>query len=558
MTDGCWVQFWDDEKCLGATLRFDAANGSLSVPDLDDYTQSDGSKEGDEPDSLVTGTRAWLVVYKDDDFDGTQAMFGPNTKVDDLDAYGVGGNISSFKLYDTRPSWFEESTTGAPTVPVSDSGPVSPDTVNKFFRTVVSAGFALIPRIGGALGALVRGLWPETGTRDEIWGCFQNYLNQVIAGVYWQITYEFLNDNLTNLFEAADLYIKTSEDDPEKKRMTFFNLYTEVNNNQAYYIDTTAPEKRLYFLVPFATLRLATLREEYEHYDYYYGSPPSEGEVARMVADIQSAITEYTTLLSDARTRILQRRDEMIVVEDDDVLIDFYYGKRMSMAEPETLDSRRHYAENVRNQLALKLDEYIAVSQLWPHFDPGVTSPVTPPILNYVAGPMGYFWYGVPDFSQVADADSRITAIKMWTNSDGANPAFQSGLETYIDGVGQGRVGGTNDVTPNHIELTADEVITEVGGRATLRYLQFKANDGEQVSAGDPASGGSDFAYVPLPTLANARMTGVSGSAGLGPTEPAVYAAVKAIAVHWTGELPFDTETVPELAAQRAHAALED
>jgi hypothetical protein len=44
------------------------------------------------------------VVYKDDNYEGRNAMFGPNTEVADLDDYDMGGNISSFKMFDTRPS----------------------------------------------------------------------------------------------------------------------------------------------------------------------------------------------------------------------------------------------------------------------------------------------------------------------------------------------------------------------------------------------------------------------------------------------------------------------
>jgi len=544
MSDGCWIQFWDDKNCTGATLRFDEDTGSGArlVSDLDDYQQSDGDKEGNEPDSLVTGSRAWLVVYKDDDFGGSEAMFGPNTRVDVLDDYGFGGNISSFKLYDYRPSWFNETTAGSAVAYEANDESINAQTVNNLFRTVVGAALTLIPGVGSALSILVRGLWPDVDNRDQVWGAFQNYLNQSIAGVYWQLSYEYLNDTLESLYKAAEDFVEISEDAHQAKTDAFKNLYNEVNNNESYFVDEQTPEKRFSFLVPFATLRLATLQENLRNYAYYYGSEPSQAEVDRLTAEIKESIDLYLGLLTDARTRILGHRDQMIFVEDDNYLIDLYSGKRTMMSEPDTLDSRRYYAENVLNKLALRLDEHMAVSQLWPHFDPDVTTPVEPPVLTWIDGPMGYYWYEVPDFSQMA-GDGQISRIDLWTYSDGPNPEQQNGLELYIDGVGKGRVGGEGG-RQSTLDLTSNETVVEVSGNSTLRYLRFFSDTGKEVSAGDPYYS-VNFTFALLPDTANGRLIGVSGSAGKTPDDPVAFANVKAIAAHWRCELPFDTESLP-------------
>lgn len=551
MSDGCWVQFWDDKNCTGATLRFDAESGTLLVSNLDDFIQSDGKKEGDEPDSLVTGSRAWLAVYKDDDFEGGAAMFGPNTRVDDLDVYDFGGNISSFKLYDTRPSWFNDTVTGNPVAYETNDGPVSAATVNNLFRTVVAAALTLIPTIGSGLSILVRGLWPDVNNRDQVWGSFQNYLNQSIAGVYWQLSYEFLNDTLESLFKAADDFLSIADDAHQAKADAFKNLYNEVNNNESYFVNKEAPEKRFSFLVPFATLRLATLQENLRNYAYYYGSEPSQAEVDRLTSEIRASIDLYQGLLGDARDRILNRRVQLIVT-DDDYLIDLYNGRRTVMYEPKTLDSRRIYAETVWNELALRLDQHIAVSQLWPHFDPEVTGPVQPPVLEYVTGPKGYFWYDIPDFSQVAE-DGKITRVDLWTYTGGPNPPQQNGLELYIDGAGRGRVGGEGG-TQTTLDLASDEVVVDISGTVDLRYLRFTSNLGNEVAAGTSA-GADDFQFAALPGTINARVVGVSGSAGGYPGDPASFYNVKAISAHWRCELPLDSEGVPRSApATRAEA----
>lgn len=550
MSDGCWVQFWDDTNCAGATLRFDAEAGTLFVSNLDDYTQSDGSKEGNEPDSLATGSRAWLVVYKDDDFDGTMKMFGPNTQINDLDAYDVGGNISSFQLYDYRPSWFNEDTTGAPFAYEAADGEINAQTINNLFRTVVGAALTLIPGVGSGLSILVRGLWPDVDNRDQVWGSFQNYLNQSIAGVYWQLSYEYLNDTLESLFKAAEDFVTISEDDHQAKVNAFINLYNEVNNNESYFVDEQTPEKRFSFLVPFATLRLATLQENLRNYAYYYGSEPSQAEVDRLTAEIQQSIALYIKLLGDARIRILTHRDQMIFVEDDSYLIDLYTGMRSVMYDHKTLDSRRYYSENVLNKLALRLDEHIAVSQLWTHFDPTVTTPAEPVVLTYDQGPIGYYWYDVPGFSQKAGAGQAITRVDMWTYNEGPNPEQQNGLELYIDGVGQGRVGGAGG-RQSTLQLSAGETVVKINGASSLRDLRFFSSTGHEVLAGDPYYG-VDFTWEPLAGSVNGRVVGISGSAGKTPDEPEAFATVRAIVGHWQCELPFDEESLP--ASFKRHA----
>lgn len=87
----------------GATLSI---NGPIDVPDLNAYEFSNGRKGGDEPDSLVMGPLSWIQVFTDDDYRGDVAYFYPDQQVPDLDEYGVGGDMDSFKLFDSRPSWF--------------------------------------------------------------------------------------------------------------------------------------------------------------------------------------------------------------------------------------------------------------------------------------------------------------------------------------------------------------------------------------------------------------------------------------------------------------------
>lgn len=102
-TDNCWVKFFDGEDMDGATFT---SYGPINVPDFDVYKFSNGNKGGDEPDSLIMGPMAWLQVYTDKNYGGDTAYFYPGDGIEELDEYGVGGDIESYRLYDSRPGGF--------------------------------------------------------------------------------------------------------------------------------------------------------------------------------------------------------------------------------------------------------------------------------------------------------------------------------------------------------------------------------------------------------------------------------------------------------------------
>lgn len=538
MTDGCWVQFWDDDGCKGATLRFDAEGSVLAVGNLDDYTQSDGSKEGNEPDSLETGSRAWLIVYKDAAYGGKNVGFGPNSRIDDLDDYGMGGNISSFRLYDYRPPLFVDAGKGAPTAIESD-GYVNAETVNGFFRTVVASAVTLIPGVGSALSTLVKGLWPDAGNKDQTWASYQNYVNQAVAGVYWQMTYESLNDALESLYISARNYVDTSEADPSFKSENFINLYSLVNTYEPFFIDDTVPEKRFSFLVPFATLRLLTLRENLQNFSYYYGSSPSEETQASLKQEIQNSIKHYRKLLNSARDQIIERRGNMIVTVDNS-LIDLYNGYR-SITTPD-YDVEKTYRKTVENQLALALDIHNAIGQLWNYCDPDVAipDPIPPPTLEYATGPFGlYQQWRYPDYQEFDQeaTNGQITRVEMW-----ARPDMVAGFELYISGIGQGRVGGEGE---EHVVLAmaggeridqANGFVDSSGQYPFIKALGFTTNAGHSVQAGgygDPNRGHTYIDVKPLNGSVDTRLIGLSGEQREGDN-------LKVITFHWQCELAFD------------------
>lgn len=526
MTDGCWVQFWDDDAFQSATLRFD---GPKSVNNLDDYTQSDGDKEGDEPDSLKTGSRTWLIVYKDRDYGGKQASFGPNTEVSDLDDYGLGGNISSFKLFDSRPASFTESKTGGPFATEVNDPTVNADTVNNLLRTAVSTALGLIPVIGGTISSLVSGLWPDVDNTEQLWASEQNYINQVVAGVYWQLTYEKLDERLESLYDAAKRFADTPETQKDSKVDNFTNLFDTVNNDAAYFVDKQNPESKLGFFLPYATLRLATLRENLQHYTYYHDEPLTEEYRVALTIEIRNLIAEYQQLLVTARDRIITRRLELIVVQEDSrdvyLVVDLFNGWRGVTSNRTKADWHlAQYKDWVRNVVAMKLDLSNAVSQLWAWFDPDQAMPVTAPEIDYATGPYGEY-QGTTGFDHRAGGRT-LTQLSMWSGS------LIDALQVSFDGVAQAKAGGNNGALQS-LSLSASAVVQAVNGYETglVNQLTFTTNDGRTLSGG---TGGTNpnalFDNPPLPGSSATWLTGISGEAKSGSSSTD---NVKAVTFHW-------------------------
>lgn len=550
MSDGCWVQFWDHDDFQipstptnpnpphNPTIRFEAKNGPLLVNNLDDHKQSDGDKAGDEPDSLRTGSRSWLVVYKDKDFKGHNASFGPNSEIPDLDVYGMGGNISSFELFDSLPPGFVDSSRlASSTASEIDNSPVSAQTVNNIFRAVVAESISHIPVLGGALGVVISGLWPDVNNRDQVWGSYQNYLNQAIAGVYWQMTYENLNDTLRSLHKTAKAFVDTSADDRKFKVDNFRALYDLVNDTESYFIDEQVPEKRYMFLAPFASLRLATLREMLENFEFYNFNGPTDLTQEQLQVELRASIDLYRRLMGEARERILHTRRQKIVnsemgVSNTNYIVDYYSGYVAKNDESDREFRKEQYADGVISRLALALDTHNAIGQLWEYFDPKVAGPAQPPTLSYATGPYG--WYqNVEKFSQIAKG-GRITELALWTGT------LVDALEVTIDGVAQGRVGGKGGGGLRTLKLAADERIVSARGYQTglINALAFTSSKGNVLEGGqDGGVSTRRFEVQPLEGALNTRLIGLTGMAGVGSGGDD---NLKAITFCWSCELPID------------------
>lgn len=572
MSDGCWVQFWDQVDFAGPTLRIDADGPTLFVEDMDVYTQSDGSKEGDEPDSLKTGSRTWLIIYEKKGYEGRQARFGPNSEVPDLHKYNqMRGEASSFKIYDSPPPGFTSSMKGAPAAIESPDNAVNAQTVNALLRTVVGAAVDGIPVVGGVISALITGLWPDSRHSDQVWASAQNYLNQVVAGAYWQSVYEELNDDLTSLYNAA--YAYASATDAEYRKKQFDNLLNSVNNLEPHFIHHDTPEDRYAFIAPFVTLRLAALLESLTHYEYYYGtSPESQSQKAILAANLNAAIDDYRKLLDLAKTRVVQARRELIrtdKIQGQYAVVDDYNGYHFGASSKDQQRALNFYADAIQYQLELNLDIHNAIGQLWEFFRPGAVDPqhrgpLPAPTLTYRTGPYGAYNNAADYFDA---GNGTLTQVSLWSG------LYVDALRLTVGTATQERCGGPGGAEAS-LALKEGEVIDRVsghvGGMITERgpqipvyspvpappvyeddypfypvyqtdfihALTFTTNQGHTLSGG--SSTDVSFSAAPLPGTTDTRLTGIIGYKSI--ASDYALELVSALICKWQCRLPFNKE----------------
>jgi len=545
-TDGCWVQFYDGKNEGGGTIRFD---GPLNVGDMNNYVFSTGEKAGDEPDSLITGSRTWIQLFTDKDFKGKTAYFYPNQKIDSLDDYGMGGKADSFKIFDSQPASFPPPST-TNWVSELDGGPMSSLTVNNLLRTSIGTALSLIPEVGTSLKTLVYGLWPDQQeNKEQTWACLQNYISQVVGTVYRQIITSSLSAKLTGLYSLSELYVSA---EPEQRRSAFSQLLGDLVAQQPYFIDLSSPQTSLSFFAPFGSLMLLTMREEVLFYEQIYGVPPSPEKRAELIGQLQAKIEQYQQAVSVARARLLAQRATMVTLLDDGSIsqdrwipIDSYSGWRGVEEFGGGSNSRAQYAANERieqvtNALAYSLDLNLASTQLWTWTNPDVTTPMRAPWLVYQDGPYGKYQSSAA-FSALADGQSRITGVIVRSGS------LIDGVEVEIDGASTGYNGGDGG-TRFAIELAAGETIVSANGFSSglINELGFTSSAGQSFLAGTlGGTNGATGEFISQPPAGseNGRLQGLRGYAVSGTGS---NCNVKVLTFCWYCELPTPTQPISD------------
>ncbi|WPB75604.1 hypothetical protein KYC5002_42245 [Archangium violaceum] len=537
-TDGCWVQFYDGENESDGTLRFD---GPVNVADMNDYIFSTGEKGGDEPDSLMMGSRAWIQVFTKDDYGGSEAFFYPNQKIDSLDDFGVGGKIDSFKLFDSQPSWFPPPSTVNWAVE-SSNGIVSSLSINNFFRTALGTALMLVPKVGGALKTLAYGLWPDPRTnKEQAWASFQNYISQVVGTIYQQIITTGLSDKLSGLYNLTIAY---ADAPPERRQSTFAALLADLQVQEPFFVNLSSARNTLSFFLPFGSLMLITMREQILFYQDIYGVPLDPQERQTLVDALQAKIDAYQSAVNTARSQLLSQRAAMVTILDESsitsdmwVPIDTYSGWRGTQefgggSKDRAQQAANEHAESETNALAYSLDQNIAQTQLWSWMNPDNTTPIQAPSLIYLDGPYGSYQSSTA-FSAVAGTGSSITRVVVMAGS------LIDSLEVFIDGVSTGRNGGSGGA-PNTLDLASGETIVRANGYSSglINELGFTSSTGRSFLAGSlngtNGTTGTFTSEAPAGT-ANGRLVGMSGYSVNGTS---ASSNLKVLTFHWYCTLP--------------------
>ncbi len=540
-TDGCWVQFYDGEEERGGTLRFD---GPIDVAILNNYILSTGEKAGNEPDSLVTGSRTWIQVFTKENYGGSTAYFYPNQKIDSLDKYGVGGKIDSFKLYDNQPVFFPQPST-VNWVVESSQGIVSSSTVNNVFRTTIGSALLLVPEVGSAMRSMLYGLWPiQEINQNQAWASFQNYISQVVGTIYNQIIVTSLSNKLQGLYNVTRAYVDAP---PERRASAFGGLLTDLQQQEPSFINGDSPQACLSFFIPFGSLMLFTLREQIIFYSDIYGKPASSEERQKLIDILQATIIRYQGLINKARFDLVSKRPTMIEIVDKSSItesqwesIDTYSGWRGTRtygtgARTDAQYEADQHAELVTNALAWQLDQNIAIAQLWSWTNPDNMMPVHAPQVVYLDGPYGKYKQGT-SFSAVANASSRITQIVVMAGDE------IDAVEVFIDDVSTGLNGG-NGGKPSSIHLEPTEVIT-FAEIQTYHQLGFTTSDGDSFMAGIPFGSTPYLETSKSPDgTTDCQLIGLSGIGLNGTSGDGHSCTIKVLTFHWLCTLPISTDT---------------
>ncbi len=269
-------------------------------------------KHTDDIDSFITGPRAWVQVWKDNDGgpSGTTGQFGPNTCVANLDPFGLKNNISAIQIWDSEPQGWSES---------SASGCRLSNRVASVQRSENWAGAVLdvaegvlgaVPVVGDVMATLlsVFGDLAE-GASGNTWDEATRWINLQIRDFATAVALDVDQINIAKLMDAVGAVKAASSQQALVEAYSV--LYEEVVNDlKALDITATnpqlpqAPEQTLNYLVIIGTIAVAVMRTNIQHRILYaaFGNADFEGDFKTCVAQLRTAVDQALSNLYAART----------------------------------------------------------------------------------------------------------------------------------------------------------------------------------------------------------------------------------------------------------------
>ena len=90
----CWIEVFDDTK-------YDADDPHIKVEGPKEYASLknlNGRDWNNDIQSVIVGSSATVLAYKDKDFMGTEIAFAPGQRIPDLSQLDMSNNIESMKI----------------------------------------------------------------------------------------------------------------------------------------------------------------------------------------------------------------------------------------------------------------------------------------------------------------------------------------------------------------------------------------------------------------------------------------------------------------------------
>lgn len=386
--------------------------------------------------------------------------------------------------------------------------------------TLAIAG--LVPEVGGAVKGLVGFFWPDQGPA-MIWNQVMQYIEAYVESKLEQARITALRDTVagaqTNLREFARLSPGT------EKASKLTATITAINQVDRPFLNASAPEKTLSYLITIGTMKLTLLQEQARNYAAVAKIEKDDNKQAHLEF-LADGIAEYTRAAKYFRDQALNARVAQIgsdfdVIEghtpdhetfwNDVILKDGGDGSRIctrtahdggAVAAAKT-HLRNVREKSVRAQYGAQLDAVLAPARLWAAFHPDATHPVPSHTIRASIGP-----YGTVTTPIDMAAGKEIAKIEVW------------GGDHWVHGLRvTNRAGASNMVgiergTRSELALAAGEFVAGVYGSSwhDLRSLFLETTFGRRLGAGDVESGARFQADLP-PEL-NAHLGGITASGG--------------------------------------------
>lgn len=510
-----WVSFYESDDFQGGNVTYTT---KTSVSNFKSVNLSNGKSANDEMDSLKLGPSSWLETYTDANYSGNKSSFEPNTIVRRLDDFVVGDRISSFKLYDAKPSGWQ-----GPSQPKTKGNvahlDLSADNVLTRFGSVVSGVVTLIPEVGGVISGIVKFLWPNLNNPEDVWNDVKAQAKALLQDLLDEQKAADMEKRLQGLGLLLTDYVTTSLGTPQKGQR-FTQILGELDLDEPYFFDQTSPEKTLTYFVNLGTIEIAVLREQYEHYAEIYstpGNPVSDPDQGTHLQILQARIKRYCDAANQARARAMEWRKSLVSIEVTGKsltgtcynVVDRYDGwhtaeNNYDLGEVQSDHDKR--VKIVENQYGAALDILLFPMRIWRYFDPKTPEHPKLTALYYAAGPFGGKT-GTPFTDSPGDEAVTEILVRSGTRVDGIQLTY---------GETKGPLHGGSSGSPTSIALEPDETIIAAYGKYgdTVDQMFFRTSKGREVGGGGPGGvSWSSIAPGENPTLAH--IAGIQGSSSL-------------------------------------------